>query len=160
MKMEKIRPGLRWVAAAVFHFILLIILFKVGEAYFGDAPVKPSDIQLAEWSQQTRTFLFAGAGVSFALFIIWNIVFHLIVSDAHVKIRWLFWIALVLDIVAEALCVCVYLSHANVSEWGTTVFSAAMVFYLTPVLNIIPFALSLLFCSPSVIDDPRGWFRI
>jgi hypothetical protein len=159
-KYERIRPGLRWVFAAIAHIIVLFILFKLGEVYFNGAPEMPRGIQLAEWVRQTQTFLIVGAGLSFGLFVVWNIVFHFNMSDAHVKVRWLFWVALLLNIVAEVIWICVYLNRAHVSEWSVAVFSVAMLFYLGPLSNFLPFLFSLRICSPSVIEESRRWSKI
>jgi hypothetical protein len=128
----------------------------------------PQGVRLAEWlgyweyawTQKITLFMGIGAGISFAVFIIWNIVFAIpnVIYRGGKAAKRLFFPMILIVIAIELFVGLSYHPVMVIDEQVISLFVGNNTFYLSGLLYIVPFFISLAFCSPFCIKSFKNWF--
>jgi hypothetical protein len=181
--MENTRIVWRWLLALVLHVAVLFALLQLANIFY-DGTVKelaesslPQGVKLNEWmmfweagwSQTIKIFIAFCASAAFAVFIIWNIIFAIpsVIYNGSRMAKFLFFPAVIIVLAAEVLLglfyrpIVTFESGSSAAEHlGTmNLFVGDITFYLSGLLFLVPFILSLAFCSPYCIKSFKNWFN-
>jgi hypothetical protein len=175
--MRQTRIVWRWLIAIALHVIFLAVFFQLSQMFY-DGSVKaiaeatvPQGIRVQDWigywdsgwAQAIKQFMIFAAVISFGVFIIWNVIFAIpgVVYKGGKMAKILFFPALILVLAGEVVLGLLYHPVMAIEGFTGTVdlFVGNMVFYLGGIAYIVPFFLSLAFCSPFCIASFKNWFR-
>lgn len=175
--MRQFRIIWRWALAVALHAIVLVVILQVAESFFSGTVkelaegILPQGIRLQDWlsywesgwKQAIRSFAIIAAAVPLVMFLVWNIIFAIpnVIYKANKMAKILFFPVLLVVLVGE-ICMGLFYNPAMAIEGfaGTVpLFIGSSVFYLIGVTYLVPFLLSLIFCSPYCIASFKNWFR-
>jgi hypothetical protein len=173
--MGQIRIVWRWVLAVVFHLIILVALLQLSNVFYNTVrdiaeSTVPQGIRVQDWlgywelgwKQAIKIFIIIAAAISFVVFIVWNVIFAIpsVVYKGGKIAKILFFPAVLLVLVGEVLLGLLYHPVMTIEGFSGTVplFVGNIAFYLSVAAYIIPFLLSLAFCSPYCIASFKNWF--
>jgi hypothetical protein len=172
--MQQTRIVWRWLLAAVIHVALLLILLQVANRFFSGTVTAiaentvPQGVRLADWlgyweqgwGQAILMFMGMCAGISFVIFIVWNIIFAIpnVIYRGGKAAKILFFPAILLVIAAELLFGLFYHPVMEIDGQAISLFVGSTTFYLCGLLYVVPFLISLAFCSPYCIKSFKNWF--
>jgi hypothetical protein len=174
--MQNTRIVWRWLLAVILHVVVLFVLLQLANSYF-DGTIKelaenslPQGVKEKDWianwesgwGQAIKMFLAYCAGAAFIVFILWNIIFAIpsVIYKGSKMAKTLFFPALVIVIAAEVAIGFLYRPVMIVEEVGSIdLFQGGITFYLSGLIFIVPFIISLMFCSPYCIKSFKNWFN-
>jgi hypothetical protein len=164
----------RWVLAAAFHVVTLIVILQLANSFFADT-VKgiaentlPEGIKMndwltywdAGWGQAIQRYLILGAGVAFVVFIVWNIIFAIpsVLYKGGKMAKYLFFPFILIVLAGEFALSMLNNPVMDIDGQIFSLFVGNMTFYLAILAYAAPFVLSLAICSPYAIKSFKNWF--